>query len=164
MSTKPSAARINELFDYDPETGAFTNKVFHPRRPVGSKVGTFGSHGYLAATVDGTKYLLHRMSWVIMTGEWPEGEVDHINKDRSDNRWSNLRPASRFDNSGNRLKNKNNTSGYKGVSWDKKRSKWIAGISKGRKYYCLGLFDDPVEAHQAYIAKAKVFFGDFASA
>lgn len=93
----------------------------------------------------------------------PNNETtDHINGNKLDNRKSNLRPATRSQNQANRGVQSNNTSGYKGVHYDKLRNKWRARVVLNRKGINLGDFKTPEEAALAYNTKAKELFGDFA--
>ena len=96
-----------------------------------------------------------------MTGKWPENDIDHINVARGDNRFSNLREATRSENLRNRGAQKNNTSGFKGVSWQKSSRKWDARINIHGKVVHLGYFDDPEDAYQAYCQAAKELHGEF---
>ncbi len=88
--------------------------------------------------------------------------VDHINHDGLDNRKSNLRLATHAQNNSNVGKYSNNTSGFKGVCWNKNDKKWQAQIGFKGKLYVVGRFDDPEEAHKAYCEKAKELNGEFA--
>lgn len=102
-----------------------------------------------------------RMHRLIMGN--PEGKlIDHINMDKLDNRRENLRVCTNSENLYNRPKNKNNTSGYKGVTWFKRDSKWRAAIMIDRKMNHLGYFEDVVEAAKAYDIAANMYFGEFA--
>jgi hypothetical protein len=95
--------------------------------------------------------------------EVPEGyQVDHEDGNGLNNQRSNLRPATAAQNQGNQKRPRNNTSGYKGVSWHKRRSKWTAKIGVSGKRLNLGYFDDPAEAARAYDAAAIAHFGEFA--
>lgn len=108
--------------------------------------------------------MLHRIAWYMATGVDPiDFELDHINGDKTDNRICNLRRATRADNNRNQTKRKNNTSGYKGVSWSKTYSKWVAYIGVDWKRQHLGYFDTPKGAHVAYKDAANKLHGPFAN-
>ena len=154
--TKPivSAERLRELLHYDPETGVFTRlKASGGGEPAGSIAGWLDkSTGYVRCNLDGICYRVHRLAWLYMTGEWPADQIDHINGERADNRFANLREATNAQNVQNRRKQRNNTSGYPGVSWF--QTKWQAHIRINGKLKHLGCFDNPKTAHDAYL-KAK---------
>ncbi len=160
----PTVERINELFSYDPESGVLRWRV-SPARNVkaGAVAGCPDSCGYLVVQLDGKRLKVHRVIWLLQTGEWPEAEIDHINGIRDDNRFANLRQATRQENKCNSLKHANNTSGYKGVHWDKGTRKWRAQVYEGGKKFHLGLFETPEEAHAAYVAEAQKRHGVFAN-
>jgi hypothetical protein len=151
-------ARLRELLDYDPDTGIFTSRTKRGRFRAGTTVGTLNYSGRIHIHVDHKKYLAHRLAWLYVTGEWPLREIDHINGVPTDNRISNLREATTKQNAENRDKQRNNTSGYKGVTWSNASQKWQAQICHHgtRKY--IGVFDDPREAHKAYLAEANALF------
>ena len=114
--------------------------------------------GYLLGGILGKTYRAHRIIWLYQTGEWPEEQIDHINHDRKDNRWLNLRQVSNEENHRNISQQRNNRSGYTGVSWDKRCSKWYARIMVDNKKIELGYFDlmeDAVEARR----EAEIKYG-----
>lgn len=158
-----TVSRVNEVLHYDPDTGHFTWRLKTCRKTVvGKRAGALagGSRRYIG--IDGNKYHEHRLAFLIVTGSWPEGDVDHIDGDPSNNRWSNLRPASRTMNLGNQKRRKDNRSGHKGVMWDSQKRQWYASIRRDNKKYHLGYFQDPAQAHKAYMDKAVTLFGEFA--
>ena len=119
----------------------------------GNVAGTLSRAGYIRIRYLGDIVSAHRLAFLAVTGSWPEGDVDHINGVRHDNRWSNLRDVTTSVNLQNqRDPHENNQSGYLGVSW--KTGKWKAQIKLNGVVRILGRFDDPAVAHQAYL-KAK---------
>ena len=136
---------IKFLFEYNPETGIFVWK--HNKKIAGNKT----SNGYWKITFLKKQYKAHRLVWIYMYGNIPEGyEIDHINRIRNDNRLSNLRLATRKQNCNNRNKRIDNTSGYPGVYWDKDKKKWRAQCQIDGKVVRLGRFNNAHEAHEAY--------------
>lgn len=160
-------ARAKELVDYDPETGIFTWVKSTGCRAAGSRAGTVmpvteTGGGYRKICLDKEQFLEHRLAFLWMTGEWPLGEVDHDNNVHDDNRWGNLRPAEPVQNMLNRHKHKNNTSGVKGVSWNKFAAKWVASISYLGKQRHLGYFDDLADAKEFTELVRDMCHGEFA--
>ena len=142
-------SRLREVLHYDPETGEFRSlKRTGWRRKCGSI-----SRGYLRIKIDGHSYLAQRLAWFWMTGEWPEHEVDHRNRIKLDNRWTNFRPATRLQNCNNRSLSKNNSSGVNGVDWHKRVKRWRVRL-RGEFH---GYFPTREEAVQVAIQKAEVF-------
>ncbi len=157
--------RLKYLVRYDPVTGDFTRLISTSGRAMaGTKCGDVDSKGYWRLRVDGRRYLAHRLAWFYMTGEWPNGEVDHENLKRIDNRWKNLRLADEFLNKRNTGAKKNNKVGFKGVSWHVCSKKWRSRIYLDGKEVNLGLFDTPEDANAAYMVAATARFGEFARA
>lgn len=160
-----SAERLREVLSYDPLTGEFRWLVSTARRiRVGDIAGFEIDRGRRGIKVDGSQYQAHRLAFLHMTGNFPDIEVDHIDTDPSNNRWANLREATRSENNANTRRNRRNTSGYKGVSWHKRDRKWCAQIHVSGRDIHLGQFSSPEEAHAAYVAAATKHFGEFARA
>ena len=150
--------RLKSLFDYNPETGVFTWKTKTSNRVrVGDVVGCDDGAGYLQTTIAGIKYRLHRLAIFYMTGIWPPEYVDHINRIRHDNRISNLRPATRAENSHNKCKSSASSSGYIGVSWRPDLCKWEARIAFSGRQKVLGYFATPKLASGAYQAAKRIY-------
>lgn len=143
---------------YDPETGYFTRlstgkiitRVVSKKKP------------YIQVFLDGKEYLGHRLAWFYMTGSWPQDEIDHEDLDKSNNRWSNLRPATRIQNASNIQRTKRNSSGYKGVHFNKRAKKFTAQIGFKNKLHYLGYFDSAEEAAQVYNDAAIRLHKEFA--
>lgn len=159
--------RLLEVLDYDQITGIFVwRKSLAPRGKVGSIAGHSQKRGMakgrIAIRIDGTLYLAHRLAWFYVTGAMPEQEIDHVNMDQSDNRFSNLRSASRSENQRNTKAHVDNTSGLKGVSYDTNRKKWVAQLCVNGQRIRLGRFHSKDEAYSAYCEAAKEFHGGFA--
>lgn len=113
-------------FSYDENTGKFTLTKSGGRGKKGEYVTSQDSHGYIRVSVGGSRYLGHRVAWLIMKGEWPECDIDHINGDRTDNRIVNLRKLSRSDNLVNQKKTRG-VSKHKGVTFS--NGLWVAQFS-----------------------------------
>lgn len=136
-----TAARLRELLHYNPSTGKFTRVITErAKRKVGRD-----AHGYLSIGVDYQRYLAHRLAFLYMTGKWPDGDVDHIDGDPSNNCWSNLRSVTRSQNNLNRHRlDARNKSGHTGVRWHEKMKKWQAICS-----YTFDTRDEAVAARDA---------------
>lgn len=159
-----TAERLRAMLHYDPETGLFTRIGTRKRRPNrAGGVGYVTPFGYLHIRINCCgMFSAHRLAWLYVYGEWPDGVIDHINGDATDNRIVNLRVATQAQNSANQGKQCRNTSGYKGVYWDKRRSKWMAQIGVQGRYKYLGRYDTAEEAHEAYREGCLRFHGEFA--
>lgn len=143
--------RLRELLHYDPDAGSFIwIKTNTNRLKAGEPAGTVDRAGYLRIMVDGVRYGANRLAWLYVTGEWPSGEIDHINRDPSDNRLGNLRDVPHVVNVQNQVRPHQGNK-YRGVSLHHGRYK--ARIGLNRKVLCLGTFDTPEEARAAYLAE-----------
>lgn len=137
---------LKEILHYDPETGLFTWLQGLGNRRKGALAGCVcPSKGYWKIGVLGKRYHAHRLAYFYMVGIWPI-EVDHVNHNRIDNRWANLRPASRRTNGKNCSLRTNNSSGICGVYYDKCRDKWVAEIMVNQKKIHGGRFDSLLDA------------------
>lgn len=159
--TDLTAQRLRELLHYDPETGIFT-RIAKPipkanRMPLGPVPGSPSGHGYMRIGVDGSRYYAHRLACLFMTGQWPKDDMDHIDHDRSNNKWANLRLATRSENMQNLVIGVKNTSGVKGVSWNAKRGQWHARFKHMHKMIHIGYFSDIREAESVYLEKVAVY-------
>lgn len=161
MEDTPTLEEMKEHLKYIPETGQFirlTYKDSHPSKIAGSP----NNHGYIRIYVLGRVYSAHRLAFFFTHGRWPDGEIDHINGDRRDNRIENLRECSRFQNIQNVRRTKANGV-PKGVFWDKRFQKWQVQIrANGRKVH-VGYFKEITEAEAAAIKARQELHGDFAN-
>jgi len=156
--------RANELLDYCPETGKFTWVGDRPNQvKAGSQAGYTRRDGYLVLVLDCRHYLGHRVAWLMAKGNWPSSMIDHIDGDPRNNRLSNLRPATRAQNMMNMALLESNTSGFKGVSWDKSCGKYQAYITVDRRKKSLGFFSDKMLAAAARHAAEKKYFGEYST-
>lgn len=152
---------MDDLFSYDPETGEITRLVYRSHFRKGTIAGKIDTHGHRQITVNGKAYMAHRLAWYLHYGEWPEKHLDHINGDRDDNRVTNLRLASRSQNGRNRKLNKNNTSGIKGVIWDKRDRKWMVRVMHNCKSHYGGRFKNLYDAAKAVRELREKLHGEF---
>lgn len=141
---------LRRILHYDPATGAFTWIKSRGRAKAGSVAGSVNVDGYI---VIAGQYA-HRLAFLYMTGEVPP-LVDHRDRDTSNNRWDNLRAATKAVNAINSKTSIRNASGLPGVSWHSRSGKWQAHC--GRKY--LGVFDTKETAHSAYRSAAQGTYG-----
>lgn len=153
--------RLKEAIHYDPDTGAFTRLHNSARARKGLPAGVSKSGRYAQIMIDKVQYRAHRLAFLYMMGRWPSPEVDHIDLERSNNKWNNLREANRSQNIFNTSKRSTNSSGLKGVSWAKDRRAWRAQIREKDKVKMLGSFATKEEAHAAYCEAAKSLCGEF---
>ena len=156
-----TAEYLRSILSYDPETGIFTWKVSTgPRVRAGEVAGSVNSKGYLLIMVHSRSHRAHRLAWLYVYGTWPEDQLDHINRNRSDNRISNLREVTNKQNHQNRSKSSNSKSGHLGVSWHKQNSKWQALIMHNQRGIYLGYFTNIEEAIAARKAAEKLYWSD----
>jgi len=151
------------IVNYDPLTGNFYWKVIKPGVSAGTLAGSIDKDGYRVIRIDRKLYRAHHIAWLIVHGQWPYHELDHINRIRSDNRISNLRLATRAQNGRNLSLSCVNTSGILGVTFDKERNKWSAQIKVNGKNINLGRFINLADAAACREAAEQKYFGEFAA-
>lgn len=149
---------VRSLFDYDPVKGVMTRRVRRgPRGAVGREVGktkksSKGGRSYKVVHINRKAYMLHRLIWLHVHGYFPEHYIDHINRNPLDNRLDNLREATNMCNQRNTGNHKHNSSGIKGVMWDRSMFAWFASVTVMGEEKPLGHyrdFDDAVCARLA---------------
>jgi hypothetical protein len=162
--TPLTVERLKELLSYDPETGEFHWRVDrgHNARQ-GQRAGTINAKGYRVIEIDSKAHREHRLAWLYVTGKWPEHEIDHRDLDKLNNRFDNLRPATRSQNTCNKPVETRSSTGVRGVT-RRENGKFRAIITVQRKRIHLGTFDTLPLAHMAYIEAAVEHHGPFARA
>ena len=148
---------IIENFHYTTETGILWKRFSRYWKECGSSNG----RGYLAVSVCGKYKLVHQIGFFLMMGRWAK-QIDHIDRNKSNNIWINLRECTASENKANSTKQSNNTSGFKGVHWVKRANKFRAKIQFQKKLIHIGYFDTAEEAAAAYNTKAIELNGEFA--
>lgn len=160
MIKAPSLERVKALVSYDPETGAFTNKIRRGGLNVGDKAGVENTKGYIVLTLDGCKIYAQRLAVFYVTGSWPKRLVDHENRNKGDNRWGNLREATDQQNQVNSKSEAGQL--LRGVSKVSTKPGWfMAQIVLDYKKLYLGIFPNQEEAHEAYKKKHLEIHGEF---
>lgn len=161
MTELPNAETLRSCFEYDPDVGHLrwlprpannrANKNFNARF-AGKLAGTLDSWGHRQIKLIGTLHLAHRIIWCMVTGQPPKDQIDHINGNRDDNRWSNLRAANALTNAWNSSVRHHNKTGRLGVVFykDGRTKPFAARIRVGGKGTHLGFFATPEEAESAY--------------
>lgn len=151
-------SRLKQVLAYDLNTGVFT-RVARSGVIAGTIAGTLKPDGYRQVRVDGRKHYAARLALLYVTGIYPDF-VDHINGDRDDNRFSNLRQATKVQNGQNIALSKRNSSGYTGVSWREASQKWLVRIMLERRSIHIGYAETAEQGYEMYLA-AKRKYHDF---
>lgn len=153
----PSRARLRELLRYSKTTGDFHWRTPRSGCRVGAAAGTTSkSTGYRLIRIDGVQLRAHRLAWLYVKGKWPEGDIDHWNTIRDDNRFDNLRDVAPLLNQQNRRQAlRRNRTGLLGVSRIKDTGRFKANIHHNGKDIYLGCFDEPEAAHASYVAAKR---------
>jgi hypothetical protein len=172
MPKLPTAEYLRECLVYEPDTGTLTWKT----RPLhhfkhahaqaawngyfaGRKAGGIDrSRGYFGVVIDRVRYMAHRVIWALQTGTWPK-QIDHKNRDCSDNRWENLREATHQQNKWNRSRPE--TGLPRGVRRSRKGPRYTAQLKLNHQQIHLGSFDTPEEAHAAWLEAVRAQRGEF---
>lgn len=139
-------SRLKELLHYDVNTGIFTRIKRRNGCKLNKRAGNLNDNGYRCICIDYKFYREHRLAWLYVHGDWPNGNIDHENHVRDDNRFSNLRIIYGNGNEKNQKTPVNNTSGLMGVYWFKRNSKWQVEIQCNKKRQRLGQYNDFFEA------------------
>jgi hypothetical protein len=156
-----SHERLLEICRYDPKTGVFTRRESYHEKKIGKEMGYIATQGYRRIVIEGRRYAAAPLAWFYMTGCWPVNDVDHIDRDRANNRFSNLREATVSQNQFNAARRENRT-GYRGVSrtyW----GSWRSTLRADSRDIYLGSYDTPEKAALRYDQAAKKHHGAFAT-
>ncbi len=156
--------KMKAALRYDPESGLFHWLVDNGPVSAGDQAGCVAPSGYVMIGWDYRNYRAHRLAWLFMTGDWPPKgkEIDHRNRQKSDNRWSNLRLADRVQNGANITVKSDNKSGVRGVYRNQKRGIWEASIRVNYKRIWLGEHATIEAAAEARAKAEKIHYGEFA--
>ena len=150
--------RLKQLLDYDPVTGVFTRRESQRKDRIGKAAGAANTKGHIQIRVDGTLYVAHRLAWLYVHGELPTLQLDHFDGDKTNNRISNLRLCTNKQNGENRPMHPRNTSGFRGVSFDKQHGKFRAYIGHHMTHRFVGLYATAEEAGAAAKAARDELF------
>ena len=162
----PSPARLHQLISYNADSGILTwrarqpsdfsdtkrdpewvSKIWNANYAGNIALGARHSAGYLGGTIEGAKVFSHRVAVAIAHMQWPDGQVDHINGKRDDNRFINLRVVTQSENNRNSAIQKNNTSGHVGVCFNMEKNRWWAYVHDDLgKRVLLGAFKQKEDA------------------
>lgn len=153
----PSVDDLRKYFRLDPETGSIYWTVKHWERQAGDLAGSYSPVGYRYISLLGKKYPEHRVAFALHHGRWPDGLIDHIDRDKLNNRPNNLRESTKSRNAMNASQRTLSKSGYRGVS--RHRRKWISEIRIDSTRMYLGLFDTPEDASAARLEKLRELYG-----
>jgi hypothetical protein len=135
--------RLKQLLHYDPTTGKFTRLASTRIDRVGKEPGSHNTKGYVQIRLDGVLYVAHRLAWLYVNGCFPKNQLDHIDGNKSNNKLENLREATNKQNQENTPLQVNNTSGYRGVHFERNRKglkKYSASVGHNGKQTRIGLF------------------------
>ena len=149
-----TACEVKALLDYDAINGLLIWRVNYPRVKAGQEAGYLLQRGYVGIRIGGCEYKAHRIAWLHYYGEWPKGDIDHIDHDKTNNRIGNLRDVSRMVNTQNKRKARaDSTTGLLGVS--RNGSGFKASIQINGKRKSLGTYRTPDEAYAAYLTTKR---------
>lgn len=164
----PPMELLRERLSYNPEDGVLRWKSDSPKFDlrqagvsVGSIAGSINNDGYRHIKINQTKFSAHRIAWSLHHGKHPDGVVDHIDGNKTNNSASNLRLTDAFGNARNCKRFRTNKIGFKGVMFRDK--KFVSQIRNRGTPQILGYFDSAEEAHEVYCLAADMLFGEFAN-
>jgi hypothetical protein len=151
---KPTQAEVIERFKYEPETGIFTSRC------SGVSAGTIDKRGYQKLSINSRQWLAHRLAWLYVTGEWPDQQIDHANRNKSDNRFANLRLATPSQNMANKTAYRHSRTGVRGVH-KRPNGKYRVQFSKNGRAVSFGDYETLEAARNAAISASAELHGEF---
>ena len=157
-SEPPTPERVREVLRYTKSTGVFTWLVTRSHAVAGSRAGTITTQGYRQIGLDGGSYRASNLAWLYVTGSWPKHEIDHKDRDQSNDRWKNLRAATRKQNCENNGLRKDSSTGVRGVHLFKRTGRWTAYINHNGKRYHLGYFIKKADAQKERMKAEREFY------
>lgn len=152
---------VRRIFHYDPDTGVWMRLTGGRgvKTKLNTPIGCPGTKGSLRVGYKGKYYFVHRLAWLYMTGSWPSNQIDHRNRNASDNRWENLREATHAENIWNQRPK--TTKRQRGVWFCKKTGRYATQIIHSGRTIWLGRFDTKEQAIAAYEATSLRLRGEF---
>lgn len=159
-----TADRARELLEYSVQHRGLIWRVTRSKAKAGSLAGRPDKDGYLIIGIDGKRYKAHRVVYLMHHGAFPDGDVDHIDCDKQNNLIENLRVADASQNRCNVRLQVVNSTGFKGVHFNKNARRYRSIIKFKGETRFLGYFDNPEDAHAAYTEAANDMHGEFARA
>lgn len=161
----PDTEYLRSLFTYEPDTGLLRWRIARAQMKIGDAAGAQrGEAGYLQVSIDRKLYRVHLVIWKMVTGEEPPHFLDHENTIKKDNRWVNIRCATKSQNQANVGLTTKNTTGHKGVFWYKAYGKWAVQVWKNGVAHFGGYHDKVDDAVAAANKLRESLFGEFARA
>ena len=155
VRSRPIPDGINESLRYCADSGkVFWVKSSGPCARIGFEAGYLNPDGYRRVTFNGRMFMTHRVVWLLIHNEWPDGEIDHIDGNRANNRIENLRVVTQSQNLRNKKSKKGSTSGNNGVHFDARCKKWRVQIRMNGTVHHLGLF----ESKESAVLTAQAFY------
>jgi hypothetical protein len=142
-------AYLKTILHYDPETGIFTRLSSNSNNKnnlIGKKVGGLTTSGYVVINIGYFQHRAHRLAFLYQTGAMPSSNLDHLNGEKDDNRWCNLREASNHQNMCNKKRYRGKKTGLCGAQWAEKAQVWRVFFSIDKKNTYLGAYDTIFEA------------------
>ena len=156
-----SAELLRKILVYDPLDGSWVWRINSAAATkAGDQAGHLDEKGYHRISIKGRNYRSHRLAWLYMTGEWPKNQIDHRDRNRANNRWANLRIATKSQNGSNTGPYRTNKCGLKGVH-QRKNGRFLASIQVRKKKIHIGVFDTAEDAHAAYCRMSSRLHGEF---